>query len=116
MLTTEEVFNLIKKEREFLDDFKSYTIKISTSNNFGRENLIGVYKIRAYGARRNENNKLVQQIEILVSNLENCSDDYLRFVSISGEKYYGMFYLSQHWEKVIGYLEGEIDEKGNVLF
>jgi hypothetical protein len=27
-----------------------------------------------------------------------------------------MFYLSQNWDQVIGYLEGEIDEKENVLF
>ncbi|BAP32524.1 uncharacterized protein CHSO_3487 [Chryseobacterium sp. StRB126] len=115
MLTIEDAFDLIKQERKFLNNIEHYKIKISNSNNFIRENLIGIYKIRALNAKRNSNDKLVQQIEKLISNLENCSDDYLRFVSISGEKYYGMFYLSKSWERIIGYLEGEIEE-GNSLF
>ncbi|MCQ9638187.1 enoyl-CoA hydratase [Chryseobacterium sp. WG14] len=116
MVATEEVFTLIKKERKFPDDIKNYTIKISTSNNFERENLIGIYKIRNYSAKRNENYELAQQIEILVSSLENCLDNNSRFVSISGDQYCGMFYLGQNWDQVIEYLEAEIDKNGNVLF
>ncbi|SMC41954.1 hypothetical protein SAMN02787074_1152 [Chryseobacterium sp. YR221] len=77
---------------------------------------MGIYKIRNYSAIRNENDNLSQQIEILVSSLEKCLDNNLRFVSISGDQYYRIFYLSQNWDQVIGYLEGEIDEKENVLF
>ncbi|MEJ5104366.1 enoyl-CoA hydratase [Chryseobacterium sp. MYb328] len=116
MLIIEEVFNLIKQKRSFLGNIKNYKIKISTSNNFERDNLIGIYKIRHFTAIRNKNYKLAKQIEILISNLENYIDHTLKFISISGDKYYGMFYLNQNLDKVIGYLEGEIEENGNILF
>jgi len=110
MLITEKIFNLIKKERNLLDDFKNYKIKISNSDNFERENLIGIYKIRQYTAERNGNNKLSQEIGNLVFCLENYSKSKLRFVSILGKRYYGIFFLSENWNEVIGYLEREIDE------
>ncbi|REC40130.1 MULTISPECIES: enoyl-CoA hydratase [Chryseobacterium] len=110
MLTSEKIFNLIKKERNFLGDFKNYKIKVSNSDNFERENLIGIYKIRQYTAKRNGNNKLSQEITHLISGLENYSKSKLRFVSLLGKKYYGMFFLSENLNEVIGYLEREIDE------
>ena len=110
MLETENIFSLIKKERQMLGDFKNYEIKISNSDNFEKENLIGVYKIRQYTAKRNGNNILSNEIGNLILGLENYSKSKLRFVSILGEKYYGMFFLSESWDKVIGYLEREIDE------
>lgn len=106
----EKIFNLIKDERNFLGDFKNYKIKISQSNNFERENLIGVYRIRQYTAEKNGNNKLSQEISKLIIGLENYSKKKLRFVSILGKKYYGVFFLSEDWDKVIGYLDHEIDE------
>lgn len=113
MLTTEETFNLIKKERKFLGDIENYKIKISNSDNFERENLIGTYKIRAYTALRNENHKLSQEIDNLILGLENYSGNKLKFVSILGDKYYGIFYLSQNFEKVIAFLENELDDNIN---
>ena len=115
MLTSEDIFKLIKKERNFLGNIQEYKIKISNSNNFKRENLIGVYKIREYTATRAVNNKLSQQINTLIVGLENYSKEQLRFVSILGQKYYGTFYLSEGWDKVIGYLESEVDEGGNII-
>lgn len=52
------IFKLIKKERNSLGNIQEYKIKVSNSNNFKRENLIGVYKIRHYTATREGNNKL----------------------------------------------------------
>jgi hypothetical protein len=111
----QNIFKLIKKERNSLGNIQEYKIKISHSNNFKRENLIGVYKIRQYTATRVGNNKLSQQINALIVGLENYSKEQLRFVSILGQKYYGTFYLSEDWDKVIGYLESEVDEEGNII-
>ncbi|MCW3162865.1 enoyl-CoA hydratase [Chryseobacterium oryctis] len=110
MLTSEDIFKLIKKERNFLGNIDQYKIKISNSDNFDRDNLIGIYKIRQYTATRNGNDSLSQEIGSLILSLENYSNSKLRFVSILGEKYYGMFFLSENWDEVIGYLEREIDE------
>lgn len=110
MLTSEKIFNLIKKERPFLNNFENYKIKISNSDNFNRENLIGSYKIRQYTATRNNNDKLSKEIGNLISSLENYSKNKLRFVSVLGEKYYGIFFLSENYNKIIGYLEREIDK------
>lgn len=115
MLTSEDIFQLIKKERNFLGNIQEYKIKISNSNNFKRENLIGVYTIRHYTATREGNNKLSQQIKNLIIGLKNYSKEQLRFVSILGQKYYGTFYLSEDWNKVIGYLESEVDDNGNII-
>lgn len=116
MLTIKEAFDLIKQERKFLNNIENYKIKISNSDNFIKENLIGVYTIRKHIALRKKNYKLFQQMETLVSNLENYSEDNLRFVSVLGEKYYGIFFLSKKWDKIIGYLEGEIDKNGNIVY
>ncbi|MGC5742975.1 enoyl-CoA hydratase [Chryseobacterium sp. NFX27] len=110
MLTSEDIFQLIKKKRNFLGNIQEYKIKISDSNNFERENLIGVYKIRQYTATRERNDKLSQEIGALILNLENYSKNKLRFVSLLGEKYYGMFFLNENWDEVIGYLEREIND------
>lgn len=107
MLTIEEAFSLIKRERKFLGNIQEYRIKISDSNNFKKENLIGIYKIRQFTAEREGNEKLSQEINTLITNFDNYSKRKLRFVTILGEKYYGMFYLSENWDKVIGYLEHE---------
>lgn len=110
MLTVEkEVFNLIKKERSFLKDFENYKIKITISHNFERDNLIGIYRIRQYGAIRIGNNQLSQEIGALILNLENYQDNKLRFITLLGEKYYGMFYFSENLNKIIGFLEQKID-------
>lgn len=110
MLTSEDIFKLIKKERNFLGNIDQYKIKISNSDNFDRDNLIGVYKIRQYSATRNGNDNLSQEIGNLILNLENYSNSKLRFVSVLGKKYYGIFFLSENWNEIIGYLEREIDE------
>ncbi|PWW26427.1 MULTISPECIES: enoyl-CoA hydratase [unclassified Chryseobacterium] len=110
MITTEEVFILIKQERKFLGDIKKYKIKISNSNNFERENLIGVYKIRQYTATRTGNNKLSDEMGTLILNLENYTGNKLRLVSLLGKTYYGIYYLSENFDKVIGYLDREIDD------
>ncbi|MDC8102991.1 enoyl-CoA hydratase [Chryseobacterium sp. PTM-20240506] len=115
MLVSEKIFSLIKKERQMLGDFENYKIKISNSDNFDRENLIGIYKIRQYTATRNGNVRLSQELSSLLLSLENYSESKLRFVSITGEKYYGMFYLSENWHEVIGYFESELDENGNII-
>lgn len=110
MLTSEDIFKLITKERNSLGNIQEYKIKISNSNNFKRENLLGVYKIRQYTAIREGNNKLAQQLNTLILGLENYSEEQLRFVSVLGQKYYGIFFLNENFDKVIAYLEREIDE------
>ncbi|HAM81269.1 MAG TPA: enoyl-CoA hydratase [Ornithinibacillus sp.] len=110
MLTAEEeVFNSIKKKRSFLKDFENYKIKISSSNNFEKDNLIGIYRIRQYSAIRIGNNELSQKIGALILNLESYQGNKLKFVTLLGEKYYGMFYFSENLNKIIGFLEREID-------
>lgn len=115
MSIKEDIFKLIKNERSFLGDIGDYTIKISDSNNFDKENLIGIYKIRKYTAVKNRNQKLARKVDNLILGLENYSEDKLKFVSILNEKYYGVFYLSKLSDKVIGYLESEVDENGNII-
>ncbi|WP_278352777.1 enoyl-CoA hydratase [Chryseobacterium gleum] len=115
MITTEEVFSLIKQERNFLGDIKKYKIKISNSNNFERENLIGVYSIREGIAINQKNYKLAEQIHQLLIGLKNDSGIVLKGVTIQGKNYSGMYYLSGNYEKVIGYLESEFDENGNLI-
>ncbi|MGE8431841.1 enoyl-CoA hydratase [Chryseobacterium joostei] len=112
-----EIFNIIKERRCFLDHFENYKVKISDSNNFEKENLIGIYKIRQYSAMRTGNNKLSQEIGALILDLEKYQENKLKLVSLLSNKYYGIFYLSENLDKVIGYLEQEIDEdKFNQLF
>lgn len=115
MLTSENIFKLIKKERKFLGNIADYNIKISDSNNFEKENLIGIYKIRRYTAAKNKNQKLTQEIDNLILGLENYPENKLRFVSVLSESYYGVFYLSELYDKVIGYLESEVDDNGNII-
>lgn len=110
MLTEEKIFNLIKEKRKFLETFENYKVKISNSNNFERENLIGVYKIRQYTAIRTGNNKLSDEMGTLILNLENYTGNKLRLVSLLGKTYYGIYYLSENFDKVIGYLDREIDD------
>ena len=110
MITLEEAFNLIKEERKFLNDSKDYKIKISNSNHFEREKMIGVYTLRKYINHKNGNYELSQQMETLVSNLKNYSGDKLRFVTVLGKEYYGMFFFSEDWDKIIGYIETQSSE------
>lgn len=110
IFTEEEAFNLIKKERKFLGNIQEYKIKISNSNNFERENLIGVYKIRQYTAEKEGNHELSKELNTLITNLDNYLENKLKFISVLGKGYYGMFYLSQNYDRVVGYLEREIDE------
>ncbi len=115
MSATEDIFKLIKKKRSFLGNIENYKFKISNSNNFERDNLIGIYKIRRVNAVRNNNQKFLQEIDELILNLENYDGYKLKFVSVLGDKYYGIFYLSEDWEKVVGFLESELDENGNII-
>jgi hypothetical protein len=110
MLTVQEAFNLIKQERKLLGNYEDYRIKISDSNHFERENLIGIYKIRKYTADKNGDLKQSIEIETLITNLENYSGDNLKLVSVLGKKYYRVYYLSQNWKEIVGHLEREIDE------
>ncbi len=49
------------------------------------------------------------EIGTLILNLKNYPGNKLRFVTLLGEKYYGIFYLTEDFNKVIGYLDREID-------
>lgn len=51
----------------------------------------------------------------LLIGLQNTSGILLKGVNIKGENYSGMYYLSDNYEKVIGYLESELDENGNLI-
>lgn len=110
MSIIENVFYLIKREKIILGSIQEYKIKISESNNFEKENLIGIYKIRKCIAERDHNHNLVHDMNTFIFNLNNYSGNKLRLVSILGEKYYGVFYLSWNYEKVIGSFEREINE------
>lgn len=105
MITIENIFKLIKEKRKLLRNIEDYKIKISDSNNFERENLIGIYKIRRLAAIRNKNQKLLYEIDDLILNLENYSESKLSFVSVLGENYYGIFYFSKNLDEIIGYIE-----------
>lgn len=116
MSTIENIFKLIKEKRTFLKNIKDYKIKISNSNNFERDNLIGIYKIRRLAVIRDKNQKLLSEIDHLILNLENYSENKLSFITVLGEGYYGMFYFSQSLNEIIGYIENEIDkdESGSI--
>ncbi|MGH1518401.1 hypothetical protein [Chryseobacterium sp. JK1] len=49
-------------------------------------------------------------METLVSNLKNYSGNKLRFISVLGKEYYGMFFFSEDWDKIIGYIETQSNE------
>lgn len=114
MKTEEEIFNLIKKSINIKGEFKNYHIRLS-NGRFDRENMIGVYSIREGIAINQKNYKLAEQIHQLLIGLKNYSGIVLKGVTIQGENYSGMYYLSANYEKVIGYLESEFDENGNLI-
>ena len=47
--------------------------------------------------------------------MRNNSGILLKGVIIKGRNYSGMFYLSENYDKVIGYLEDDIDESDNII-
>ncbi|WP_185288115.1 enoyl-CoA hydratase [Chryseobacterium lactis] len=114
MKTIDDIFNLIKQTVNLSGKIDDYNIRLSNSV-FDRENLIGVYRIRKGVASRKENYKLAQQMDRLLIGLQNTSGILLKGVNIKGENYSGMYYLSDNYEKVIGYLESELDENGNLI-
>lgn len=114
MKTVEEIFKLIKQTIHLSGEIDNYQVKLS-NGRFERENLIGIYKIRKGIATRKENYKLADQMDNLVKGVENYSGVLLKGVTIDGNNYYGMFYLSENWDKVIGYLESETDDNGNII-
>lgn len=114
MKTKEEIFNLIKKTVNILGEINDYQVRLS-NGRFERENLIGIYKIRKGIATRQENFKLAEEMNHLIKGLENYSGIVLKGVNLYGQGYFGMYYLSEEWDEVIGYLESELDENGNVI-
>ncbi|KMQ62941.1 hypothetical protein ACM39_17695 [Chryseobacterium sp. FH2] len=114
METIEDIFNLIKQTVHLSGKIGDYKIRISKST-FERKHLINIYKIREGIATRQENHKLAKKMHQLLIGLEDYSGDLLKGADIFGDNYFGMFYLSQNWDEVIGYLESETDENGNVI-
>jgi len=109
MKTKEEIFNLIKKTVNLSEEINDYQMRLS-NGRFERENLIGIYKIRKGIATRQENFKLAEQMSLFLIGLEDYTGILLKGANIYGKNYFGMYYLSEDWEKVIGYLESETDE------
>jgi hypothetical protein len=114
MRTTEDIFNLIKQTVNLPGEFADYDIRLS-NGRFDRENMIGVYGIRKGIATRQENFKLAKQMEQLIVGLENDTGVLLKGVNIESKNYFGLYYLSEDWSKIIGYLESELDDDGNIL-
>lgn len=114
MKTKEEIFNLIKKTVNLPGEINDYQLRLSNSR-FERENLIGIYKLRKGIATRQENFKLAEQMSLLLIGLENDMGILLKGVNIYGRNYFGLYYLSEDWNKVIGYLESELDDNGNII-
>ena len=107
MKTIEDIFNLIKQTVHLPGEINDYQVRLS-NGRFERENLIGIYKIRKGNAVDNKHHKLAEQMNNLLSGLENYSGSLLKGVNIDNDNYIGTFYLSEDWNKVIGYLESEI--------
>ena len=114
MKIKEEVFNLIKKSINLSGEMDDYHLKLS-DGRFDRKNMIGVYSIREGIAINKKNHKLAEQLYQLLIGLRNDSGILLKGVTIKGKNYSGMFYLSETYDKVIAYLEDELDENGNVI-
>lgn len=114
MKTPEDIFNLIKQTVNLPGELTDYHIRFS-DGRFDRKNMIGVYGIRRGNATRQENFKLAEQIHQLIIGLENDSGILLKGVNIESKNYFGIFYLSNDGDKVIGYLESELDENGNLI-
>ncbi|UKB84855.1 enoyl-CoA hydratase [Chryseobacterium sp. MEBOG06] len=110
MKTEEEIFNLIKKSINLRGEFNDYHIRLS-NGRFDRENMIGVYSIREGIAINQKNYKLAEQMHQLLIGLKNDSGILLKGVTIDGKNYSGMYYLSENYDKIIGYLDNELDEK-----
>lgn len=109
MKTIEDIFNIIKKTINLKDDFIEYEIRLS-NGTFERDHLINIYNIRKGIAIRQENHKRTEQIQHLLNGLENYSEKFLKVADISNNNYFAMFYLSQDWNRVIGYLENDIND------
>ncbi|WP_126650254.1 enoyl-CoA hydratase [Chryseobacterium aureum] len=114
MKTEEEIFNLIKNSINLQGEFNDYYIRLS-NGKFDRENMIGVYSIREGIAINQKNYKLAEQIHQLLIELKKYSGILLKGVNIKGKKYSGIYYLNEDWNKVIGYLESEIDENSSII-
>lgn len=114
MKTKEDIFNLIEQTVNLPGKIVDYHIRLSDAS-FDRKNMIGVYGIRKGIATRQENFKLAEQIEQLIFGLENDFGVLLKGVNIESENYHGLYYLSEDFNKVIGYLESKLDENENVI-
>ncbi|SHM73443.1 enoyl-CoA hydratase [Chryseobacterium polytrichastri] len=114
MKTKEDIFNLIKQTVNLSGKFTDYQIRLS-DGRFDRKNMIGVYGIRKGIATRQENFKLAEQIHKLIIGLESDSGILLKGVDIYGKNYSGLFFLSEDWDRVVGYLESETDDNGNIV-
>ncbi len=114
MKTREDIFNLIKYTVNLSGEINDYHVKIS-NGRFERENLIGIFNIRKGNAFDNKRYKFAEQINNLLIGMNNYCGILLRGVTIDNKNYIGTFYLSEDWGKVIGYLESELDEDGNVI-
>ncbi len=114
MKTKEDIFNLIKKNTNLSGEINDYHIKLS-DGRFYRENMIGVYSIREGTALNKKNHKLAKQLHQLLTGLRNDSGVLLKGVTIKGRNYSGMFYLSENYDRVIGCLEDNLDENGNII-
>lgn len=110
----ENIFDLIKQTVNLSGYINDYQIKLS-NGRFERENMIRVYKIRERIAFDNENHKLANQLHQLIIDFESYPGILLKGVTIENKNYIGTFYLSEDWNKVIGYLESEVDDNGNII-
>ncbi|WP_172276987.1 enoyl-CoA hydratase [Chryseobacterium sp. LAM-KRS1] len=104
MKTKKDIFNLIKHSVNLSDEFDNYHIRVS-NGKFERENMIVVYKIRERIAIDNKNYKLADQLHQLIIGFESYSGILLKGVDICGKNYSGLFFFSEDWSKIIGYLE-----------
>lgn len=110
MQTIEKIFKLIKEAVHLSGKFDEYKIRLS-DGRFEKDHLINIYKIRQGIATDNNNYKLAEQMHQLITGLENYSEILLKGVDVSRKNYFGIFYLSQNYNEIIGYLELEDDEK-----
>lgn len=114
MKTTEDIFYLIKYTVNLSGEINDYHIKIS-NGRFEKENLIGIFNIRRGNAFENKRYRFAKQIDNLLIGMKSYSGILLKGVTIDNENYIGTFYLNEDWNEVIGYLESELDENGNII-
>jgi len=108
MKTIDDIFSLIKQTVNLTGNVYDYKIKLSTGR-FERDNLIGVFRIREGIASNQGNKELALQMNALLAGLEETSEIQLKGVTIHGKNYFGVYYFSEDYKSIIGYIGGQID-------